>query len=34
MFAAMTGPILARETPLFRLGSENLADLPFFLMIT
>ena len=26
MFAAMTEPILARETPFFRLGSEHLPD--------
>ena len=31
MFAAMTEPILAREAPFFRLGSENLADLALLL---
>ena len=31
MFAAMTESILARETPFFRLGGENLADLALLL---
>ena len=31
MFAAMTELILARETPFFRLGGENLADLALLL---
>ena len=31
MLAAMTEPILVRETPFFHLGSENLADLALLL---